>query len=63
MAEGYFESIRTVGSNLDEGISKLQETWKLPHLLLCKNNHEDQATARKFIENLRNELKLLKVVK
>lgn len=63
MAESYFESIRTVGSNLDEGIARLQETWKMPHLLLCKSNHEDQATAKKFVENLRNELKLLKVTK
>ncbi|OXU25441.1 hypothetical protein TSAR_015704 [Trichomalopsis sarcophagae] len=60
MAENYFDNIRTVGAGLDQGIAKLQETWKMPQLILCNQNEEDQQTARKLIDNLRNELKLLK---
>lgn len=61
MAENYFDNIRTVGAGLDQGIAKLQETWKMPQLFLCNHNEEDQQTAKKLIENLRNELQLLKV--
>jgi hypothetical protein len=61
MSEYYFKNLRIAGANLDDGIFKLQEIWKMPHLLLCKNNEEDQIVAKNVVENLRNELNLLKV--
>ncbi|XP_011505588.1 PREDICTED: uncharacterized protein LOC105368300 [Ceratosolen solmsi marchali] len=60
MSEHYFKDIRTIGANIDEGVLKLQEAWKMPHLLLCKSNEEDQIAARNLVENLRSELNILK---
>ena len=57
----YFENMKIKGSNLDEGIAKLQELWKMPHLLLHKNNEDDHAAAKKIVEQIRNEMLLLKV--
>lgn len=61
--ENYFGNIRTVGASIDQGIAKLQETWKMPHLFFCKSNETDQISARKLVENLRSELNILKVKK
>ncbi|KAL7303958.1 hypothetical protein TKK_0003616 [Trichogramma kaykai] len=58
--ENYFEKTRAIGANLDEGIIKLQETWKMPHLLLHKNNEEDKVVAKKLVETLKNELATLR---
>ena len=62
MAENYFDNIRTVGATLDDGIRKLQETWEMPPLLLCKSKEEDHIAAIKLIEKLRDELRHLKVL-
>lgn len=62
MSKNYFKKLRTVGTSLDEGIAKLEETWKMPQLLLHnRNNEENQVEIRKIVVNLRNELSLLKV--
>ncbi|XP_014212036.1 uncharacterized protein LOC106641956 [Copidosoma floridanum] len=60
MEEDYFKNLRTVGTTLDEGIANLQEVWKMPNLLLCKSNEEDQVAAHKLVDNLRSELRQFK---
>ncbi|XP_058798367.1 uncharacterized protein LOC131668317 [Phymastichus coffea] len=60
MTETYFGNLRKVGANVDEEITKLQDIWNMPHVLLCNNNEETQNIAKQVVENLKTDLKQLK---
>lgn len=62
MAENYFGNLRKVGASVDEGLTKLQDTWNMPHILLCNSSDETQNIAEKLMENLKKDLQLLRVV-
>lgn len=62
MAQKYFENIRHDAGKVDEGIVKLEETWRLPHLMFIKGDDpESYGESRKILENIKNEILSIKV--